>query len=494
MKLGFNLAVLVIREPVAPLVHPAAGLDGISGQDESAERSAEKRAATAVRGHPDEVVDRQSTCKPIVTAVFVQCRVIARGKGTKYPAMGTGRREPDARRDRPLHGYPLHRSKSGLMRDPRVDKLAQVLVNYSVAVKRDDVVRIVGSVTAVPLIRSLYREVVIAGGHPVLRILDDECTDIFFEHAGPRQLAYSNPLNVHEIKNVDCSIGIWANDNTRSMTRVPPEKQAAVSKARRRFMDVFMKRAATKGKAKLRWSGTQFPCHSSAQDAEMSLLQYEDFVYGAGLLACKNPAAEWRKVSARQKRVCDVLNRAREVHIKTPQGTDLRFGVKGRRWLNCDGHENFPDGEVFTGPIEDSAEGEVRFSFPAVYRGQEVLDVRLRLKAGKVVEAAASKGEPFLIQMLDQDKGARFVGELALGTNYSIRQFTRNTLFDEKIGGTFHMAVGAGYPETGSRNKSSLHWDMVCDLRQGGVVEADGKVISRNGRFLHSDWPGPAGR
>jgi aminopeptidase len=380
------------------------------------------------------------------------------------------------------------------MRDPRIDKLAQVLVNYSVSVKRGDVVRIVGSATAMPLIRAIYREVVIAGGHPVLRILDDECTDIFFEHAGPEQLAYLSPLLMNEVRTADCSIGIWAGDNTKSMTRVDPRKQAAVSKARRPFSELFMKRAARKGKGKLRWSGTQFPCHSSAQDAELSLAQYEDFVYGAGLLSFKDPAAEWRKISVRQKRVCDVLNKTHEMRFRTPQGTDIRFCVKGRRWINCDGHENFPDGEVFTGPIEDATEGEVCFSFPAVYRGQEVHDVRLRFKAGKVVDASASKGEAFLLQMIDQDKGGRFVGELALGTNYSIKDFTRNTLFDEKIGGTFHMALGAGYPETGSRNKSGLHWDMVCDLRQGGVVEADGKVISRNGRFVRADWPGPARR
>lgn len=380
------------------------------------------------------------------------------------------------------------------MRDPRIDKLAEVLVNYSVAVKRNDVVRIVGSTVALPLVRAVYRQVVIAGGHPLLRLMDDECTDIFYECAKPGQLAYTNPLTIHEIRNVDCSIGIWGDQNTRAMTRVDPKKQAVVSKARRQFMDLFMKRAALKGKAKLRWTGTEFPCHSAAQDAEMSLSQYEDFVFGAGLLNSKDPAAEWRKVSARQQRVCDVLNKAREMRFKTPQGTDIRFGVRGRRWINCDGHENFPDGEVFTGPIEDSAEGVAKFTFPAVYRGQEVLDVHLKLKAGKVVDASASKGEAFLTQMLDQDKGARFVGELALGTNYSIQQFTRSILFDEKIGGTFHMALGAGYPETGSLNKSSLHWDMICDLRQGGIVEADGKVISRNGRFVRSDWPAPAGQ
>jgi len=163
--------------------------------------------------------------------------------------------------------------------------------------------------------------------------------------------------------------------------------------------------------------------------------------------------------------------------------------VRGRRWINCDGHENFPDGEVFTGPIEDATEGTVVFSFPAVHGGREVHDIRLTFKAGKVVDAYASKGEDFLIQMLDQDKGARILGEIAIGTNYAITEYTKNTLFDEKIGGTFHAAVGSAYPETGGKNTSGLHWDMVCDLRSGGVIEADGKVISKNGRFTRTDWP-----
>jgi aminopeptidase len=189
--------------------------------------------------------------------------------------------------------------------------------------------------------------------------------------------------------------------------------------------------------------------------------------------------------------LCDFLTRARELHFTTPAGTDLRVGLRGRRWINCDGHENFPDGEVFTGPVEDATEGVVCFSFPAVHDGHEVHDVRLEFKAGRVVSASASKGEAFLFKMLDQDRGARVLGEIALGTNYAITEYTRNTLFDEKIGGTFHAAVGAGYPETGSKNDSGLHWDMVCDLHKGGVVKADGKIIARDGRFSRASWPGP---
>ncbi len=378
------------------------------------------------------------------------------------------------------------------MHDPRIDKLAHVLVRYSVEVRRGHLVRISGSTVALPLIRAVYRHVLQAGAHPLLRISDDQCAEAFYELAGPKQLAYVGPLARREVDAIDCSIGIWAEENTKAMTRVAPGRQAAVAQARRPIMKRFLERASQKGTKKLRWSGTQFPCPAAAQDAEMSLAQYERFVYTAGLLHLRDPIAEWRKISTRQQRLCDFLNRCREVRFVTPAGTDLRVGVAGRRWINCDGHENFPDGEVFTGPVEDATEGVVCFSFPAVHGGREVHDIRLQFKGGRVVDASASKGEQFLIQMLDQDRGARRLGEIAIGTNYAITEYTRNTLFDEKIGGTFHAAVGAGYPETGSKNDSGLHWDMVCDLRRGGVIEADGKVISRNGRFTRASWPAPA--
>lgn len=375
------------------------------------------------------------------------------------------------------------------MRDVRIDKLAHVLVNYSVAVRKGDLVRISGSTVALPLVRAIYREVLRAGGHPMLRLMDDQCADTFYAEAGPKQLTYLNPLAMKEVETIDATIGIWADANTKSMSRVDPARQAAASQARKPIMETFLKRAALRGRKKLRWTGTQFPCQAAAQDAERSLTEYEDFVYGAGLLDRKDPAAEWRKISRRQQKLADYLNKAREVRFRTPGGTDLRLGVKGRRWINCDGHENFPDGEVFTGPIEDATEGTVVYSFPAVHGGREVHDIRMTFKAGKVVDATASKGEDFLIKMLDQDKGARVLGEIAVGTNYAITEYTKNTLFDEKIGGTFHAAVGSAYPETGGKNSSGLHWDMVCDLRTGGTMEVDGKIINRNGRFTRADWP-----
>jgi aminopeptidase len=223
----------------------------------------------------------------------------------------------------------------------------------------------------------------------------------------------------------------------------------------------------------------------------MALADYEDFVFGAGMLEHADPAAAWRALSERQARVVNFLQSVREIRFVTPNGTDLRVGTAGRTWINCDGHENFPDGEVFTGPLENSTEGTVRFDFPAVHGGREVHGVSLTFREGRVVKASASKGEEYLLSMLDQDGGARVLGEVAIGCNYAITRHTRNTLFDEKIGGTFHLALGTAYPESGGKNQSALHWDMVCDLRRGGRIEADGRLISENGRFLDRNWPQP---
>jgi aminopeptidase len=223
----------------------------------------------------------------------------------------------------------------------------------------------------------------------------------------------------------------------------------------------------------------------------MSLAEFEDFVFAAGLLHLPDPAAAWRDIHDRQQRVCDRLEQARELRFTTPQGTNLSVAVGGRHWLNCDGHVNFPDGEVYTGPVEDATQGVLFLTFPAVYGGREVSGVRLQFRDGRVVDASADKGEDYLIEMLDQDAGARILGEVAFGTNYAISRFMRNLTFDEKIGGTFHVALGSSYPESGGKNDSALHWDLVCDLREGGRAEMDGELISENGRFLNNLWPQP---
>lgn len=377
------------------------------------------------------------------------------------------------------------------MFDPRLDKLARVLVNYSLGLRKDQEVQIGGPTIADPLVCALYREILVVGAHPWVRLQPEACKEISLRTASDAQLGFCSPIDKYIISNIDAYIGIWAYSNTKALTGTDPSKQSRMSQARKPYMDIFFKRAGMKPgqPGRLAWVGTAYPTHAAAQDAEMSLSEYADFVFTAGKLDRKDPAAEWRKLGQAQQRLINRLAKGRELHVTAPGGTDIRFGIEQRIWINCDGHENFPDGEVFTAPIEDSVEGTVHYTFPAVYGGREVQDIRLKFRGGRVVECSAGRNEEFLIQMLDQDRGARTLGELALGTNYSIQRNTKDTLFDEKIGGTFHAALGAAYPESGGKNKSGLHWDMVCDLRQGGVIELDDKPISRNGRFLHADWP-----
>ena len=374
------------------------------------------------------------------------------------------------------------------MRDPRLQKLAGVLVNYSVGVKKGQIVRISGPPVSQPLIVALYEKVLEAGGHPAVRMVPEELNEMFLKKATDEQLRWCNPIGLYEYETLDCSIGIWAEENTKALTNCDPKKIGVTQAARKPLMDIFMKRAA---EGKLRWVGTQYPSEACAQDAEMSGAEYEDFVFSAGLIDKPDPVAAWKMVSERQQRLVDFLNGKTEYHVKSANGTDVRMSLAGKTWINCDGHENFPDGEVFSGPVIDSVDGQVNFSFPAVHHGREVQDVKLKFRHGKVVDASASKGEDFLISMLDMDAGSRHFGECAIGTNYDIQRYTCNTLFDEKIGGTCHFALGAGYPESGNTNQSGLHWDMVVDLRQGGFIEIDGTKIVVDGRFTRDGFPGP---
>ena len=372
------------------------------------------------------------------------------------------------------------------MRDPRLGRLADVLVGYSAAVRPGDLVRVQSPAAGSPLVEEIVRRVLRAGGHPLVRLTPDALGEIVLKESSDEQLSYQSPLAAAEVEAIDCHIGLWAEANTRALTNCDPAKSAALAKARRPISERFLQRAA---EGKLRWVGTQYPTPASAQDAEMSLGEYEDFVFAAGLLDAPDPAAAWRAVSERQQRLTDYLNGSRDYRVVAANGTDLRMSVEGRTWINCDGHENFPDGEVFTGPVEETVNGTVHFSFPAVHLGRECDGVRLAFRDGVVVDATAAKGEGFLISMLDTDPGARRLGECAIGTNYSITRYTKNTLFDEKIGGTAHFAVGSGYPETGNRNESGLHWDLVVDLREGGFIEVDGEKVSVDGRFTRDGFP-----
>ncbi|MGQ0628858.1 MAG: aminopeptidase [Phycisphaerales bacterium] len=377
------------------------------------------------------------------------------------------------------------------MRDPRLDRLAEVLVRYSTRVKKGDVVALQADPIAMPLIEALYEQVLRAGGHPMYFAFPSALKESLLALGTDEQIAWTNPVELYIMETVDVRIALWADVNTKALGRADSTKIAKAQGSRRPIMRAFMQREAS---GALRWCGTQFPTQASAQDAEMSLRDYCDFVFRAGLLHLPDPVAAWQAVFDRQERVREFLQARDTLRFNTPardghDGTDLTVNVDRSKsvWINCGGHENFPDGEVFCGP--QGADGHVNYTFPAVYQGREVDGVRLVFKGGRVVDASARKNEDFHFKMLDQDAGARTMGEIAIGTNYSITDFSKNTLFDEKIGGTFHAAVGAGYPKSGSANESGLHWDMVCDLRRGGTIAADGEVFHRDGAFLFPGAP-----
>ena len=366
------------------------------------------------------------------------------------------------------------------MHDPRIDRLAEVLIRYSLNVQAGQLLRLRGPVSATPLIRALYRETVKAGAHPLLRLSLDGLDEIFFQHANADQLGYVPQVSRDEVEAIDRDMYIIADENTRSLSGVDTAKMAARRAAMSPMSKRLMERTALD---QMRWCLTLFPTNALAQEAEMSLNDYADFVFAAGKLDQADPVAAWQAQRADQERHIQRLSAAEHIHIVAP-GTDLHYYVKGRSWVNCAGDRNFPDGEVFTGPEEQKTHGYITYTFPAIYMGREVSGIRLEFADGKVVKATADKGQELLDSLLGMDEGARRLGEVAFGTNYGIQKFSRQILFDEKIGGTVHLALGAAYPETGCSNQSALHWDMICDLRQGGVVTADGQVIHRDGHFV----------
>ena len=365
------------------------------------------------------------------------------------------------------------------MPDSRVERLARVLTEYSLEIKPGDRVVISGAPLAEPLLRAAYRHALALGGLPLLDVQLPGATEVLLRDGTDEQLGVISPTERFASEEADCWLRVSATSNTRALSGIDPARQRVHTKARAAIRQAYLDRAAS---GSLRWSSTVFPTDAYAQDADMSLEDYEDFVFRAEYLDDPDPVARWRAVGAFQGQLIDWLTPRHEIHVTGPD-TDLRLNIGGRIWINSDGHRNFPSGEVFTGPIEDSTEGHVRFSYSTIVNGREVEDVQLWFERGQVVRATAAKNQDFLESMLNTDAGARYLGEFAFGTNRAITRFTRNILFDEKIGGTVHMALGSGYPDSGSRNRSAIHWDLICDLRQGGEVTVDGEVFVRDGQF-----------
>lgn len=367
-----------------------------------------------------------------------------------------------------------------LVKDIRLEKLANLLVNYSTKVKKGDTVYVEGDEAAIPYIIEVAKAAIKNGANVNYIVGISEINEYLLKYGTDEQLDYPSQLSGKCIREADVRLTSWGSNNTRATANIDPNRLKRRSLANKENSEIYFDRTA---KGELRWCGTQFPTNSSAQEADMSLSEYEDFVYGAGLIDKDDPIAEWEKISKNQQRWVDYLNTKKTLHIIS-KGTDITVNFEGRKWINCDGRQNFPDGEIFTSPVENGVNGHITFSFPGIYNGKLIENIYLEVENGKIVKATASKGEELLLTCLDTDEGSRYFGEVAIGTNYGIKKFTKNMLFDEKIGGTIHMAAGASLGEAGGVNKSAIHWDMLCDMRDGGEIYADGELFYKDGQFI----------
>jgi len=365
------------------------------------------------------------------------------------------------------------------MADYRVENLAKVIVEYCLSVKPKDRVAIIGSTLSEMLMLAIQREVLRAGGYPHLFPSLPGSQYIRFSESNDDQLDFVSPVMKMAFEEFECLASLYSMANTRALTNIDPAKQGRVAKAQAGVMKRYMERAAT---GELEWAVSMFPTNAHAQDAEMSLAEFEDYVYSTTYADTDDPVKEWRRIHDEQQHYVDWLSGKEELVVKGPN-VDLTLSIKDRAFINEAGVDNMPGGEIYTSPIEDSVKGWIRFTYPAIYRGREVDTIELKIEKGKIIKATAGKNEAFLLEMLEVDEGARYMGEFAIGTNKRINRFIKNILYDEKIGGTIHMALGAGFEEIGGKNTSGIHWDMICDMRDGGQIFVDDELFYESGEF-----------
>lgn len=358
-------------------------------------------------------------------------------------------------------------------------RYADLLTHYCLDIQRGDRVFIRSTYLAEPLLQALVASVSAAGGHPVLDVAVAEQGRLRLENADLDTLHWSNPLKARVMETFEAYLFVRAPFNLSEDADLDPAKRRAVQEAGAASKKVYMERTATRA---LKRSLCQFPTDASAQAAGLPLSAYRDFVHSACKLDQDDPIAAWEALGREQQVIVDHLNECRDIHYRG-RDIDIRFSTEGRTWINSDGRTNMPSGEVYTAPVEDSVQGEIRFSHPSIFMGQEVEDIRLVVRDGEVCEWTAGRGQDVLDQVF-AIPGARRFGEAAVGTNFGIDRFTRNILFDEKIGGTIHMAIGQAYGQCGGTNSSTIHWDMIADMTDGGEITADGEVIYRDGRFI----------
>lgn len=371
------------------------------------------------------------------------------------------------------------------MADIRARKFAQIIIDHSMKVKPGDKVALYAGYSghlALPVLTELYKLALERGAYPHPLIDMAEWEDYLLTYGNDQQLDFVPLFHQMAFEQFDVLIKVRAETNTHAHSRVPTKRLARLQKMKSRLIEAQMRRGADES---LRWMSTIYPTAAFAQDAEMGTPEFQDFFYRA----CHadedtpDPVAYWQNIQQEQQRIIDFIQGHDQVQLRGPN-VDLNLSIQNRVFKNACGLNNLPDGEIYTGPVEDSVNGWVRYTYPAVYQGRVVEGVELAFEQGKVVKASATKNEDYLLAMLNTDPGARYLGEFAIGTNFEINRFTGSILLDEKIGGSFHLAVGAGYPETGNTNKSAIHWDMICDLRQDSEITVDGELFYKNGQFV----------
>ena len=366
------------------------------------------------------------------------------------------------------------------MVDERLNKMAKVLVDYSLSIKEGDSFLIQGHEITIPLIKEVYKEALLRGANPDVRVLVEELQEILYKYGSNEQIKYVSPVIQCSSEKYNATLRIGGSYHSKPLINIDPAKIRSLETSRKKVGAAEQRRTLEDN---LRWSITYIPTVAGAMEANMSLSEYEDFVFSACFVDKEDPIAEWKKLKWDQQKIVEFLMKKDHIRI-VAKDTDLTLRVGGRTWVNSCGTTNLPSGEVFTGPIEDSLNGHICYTFPAIKSGTQVDNVHLTFENGRVVKAEAKQGVEFLDAMVNMDAGSCYAGEFAFGTNYGIKRFSNNILYDEKIGGTIHIALGAAYPFTGSKNESGLHWDMICDMREGGEVFADSELIYKDGKFI----------
>jgi aminopeptidase len=366
------------------------------------------------------------------------------------------------------------------MTDACMETLAEILLTYCIRCKPHDVVFIKAPLISTPLVEALYRGILIQGGHPEIAYYPDTLESIFYAHASVPHLQHVSPLKIFQVETADSIVEIKADVNTKHLSSVPSEILARRARAQQSVRSIISRRIA---EGTLQWVLTMFPTHGLAQQARMSLLEYEHFFYDACFIYKKNPLQKWKDLSKKQRKIAYYLNKKSHLRI-VGKGTDISMNIQNRKWINADGHRNFPSGEIFTCPVENSVEGTIQFSYPGIFGGKTIEDIVLTFNQGKVVASSACTGYETLQAILNIDKGSSRLGEVAIGTNPHITTFTRNMLLDEKMGGTIHLALGRSFRGTRGKNQSALHWDLLKDMRDDGCIYADDEMIYKRGAFL----------